>query len=98
MAGVSESFPRFMGHVRDVRRAADGRAHWTLEGPGGVPMAFDTVETRREPNRLLAWKTVEGAAIAHAGVVRFEPDGGGTRIDIRMSYNPPAGPSGMPSR
>lgn len=89
-----ENFPRFMGHVRDVRRAGDGRAHWSLDGPGGVPIRFETVETRREPNRLLAWRTVEGAAVAHAGIVRFDPEGGGTRIDIRMSYNPPGGAVG----
>ena len=33
--------------------------------------------------------------IANAGVIRFEPtDDGGTRVDIRLSYNPPAGALG----
>ena len=47
------------------------------------------------PNELLAWKTVEGASVEHAGLVRFEPDTDGTtRVRIRLSYNPPAGAFG----
>lgn len=89
-----ENFPRFMNHVRRVRRSSAGQAHWTVAGPGGVSIDFDTVETQRDPNRCIAWKTVEGATIAHAGIVRFDPDGGGTRVDLRMSYNPPGGALG----
>jgi uncharacterized membrane protein len=89
-----ENFPRFMSHVQEVRRSNDAHVHWTIAGPGGVPIEFDTVETRREPYRRIAWKTTAGAPVAHAGIVRFDPDGGGTRIDLRMSYNPPGGAVG----
>ena len=48
--------------------------------------------TENVPEQLLAWKTVEGSSIAHAGVVYFEPDQfGGTRLHIRFSYHPPGG-------
>jgi uncharacterized membrane protein len=44
------------------------------------------------PDRLLAWKTVEGSTIEHAGSVRFDPlDGPRTRIGVHLSYNPPGG-------
>ena len=33
-----ENFPRFMAHVRDVRRTPGGRAWWTVAGPAGVPV------------------------------------------------------------
>jgi uncharacterized membrane protein len=86
-----ENFPRFMSHVTQVHRSEDGRAHWTIAGPAGVPVEFDTVETRHEPYRCIAWRTEAGAPVAHAGIVRFEPDGGGTRITLRLSYNPLGG-------
>jgi uncharacterized membrane protein len=86
-----ENFPRFMSHVMQVHRSEDGHAHWTIVGPAGVPVEFDTVERRHEPYRCIAWKTEAGAPVAHAGIVRFDPDGGGTRIDLRMSYNPLGG-------
>jgi uncharacterized membrane protein len=89
-----ENFPRFMAHVRDVRRSGEGHARWTVAGPAGVPIEWETEETRREPPTLLAWKTLPGAVVAHAGVVRLEPEAAGTRIHIQMRYNPPAGAVG----
>jgi uncharacterized membrane protein len=89
-----ENFPRFMAHVRAVQRSGEGRGRWTIAGPAGVPIEWETVETRHEPPTLLAWTTVEGAPVAHTGVVRFEPEPGGTRIHIQMHYNPPAGALG----
>lgn len=91
-----ENFPRFMTHVREVRGTnVEGQSHWTVAGPAGVPIEFDAVITRFEPNTVIAWKTVEGAPVAHAGIVHFEPDGmQGTRVHIRFSYNPPAGAIG----
>ncbi|HEY3246485.1 MAG TPA: SRPBCC family protein [Phycisphaerae bacterium] len=89
-----DNFPRFMAHVREVR-SFDGRSHWTVSGPAGIPIEFDTVLTRFVPYQSLAWKSVPGSPIRHAGVVNFQanPDGG-TRVDIKMSYNPPAGALG----
>lgn len=55
-------------------------------------MEFDAEITRAIPNQMMSWKTLPGAAVAHAGIVRFDPEAdGGTRVHIRMSYNPPAG-------
>jgi len=91
-----ENFPRFMTHVREVRpTSVEGQSHWTVAGPGGMPVEFDAVITRDVPNELIAWKSIEGARVAHAGIVRFEPDeADGTRVHIRFSYNPPAGALG----
>ncbi|HWQ00232.1 MAG TPA: SRPBCC family protein [Vicinamibacterales bacterium] len=87
-----ENFPRFMRNVREVRPAASpGQTHWVVDGPAGVPVEFDSVVTEEVPNRLLAWKTLEGAPVAHAGIVRFQPAPTGTRVHVRMTYNPPAG-------
>jgi uncharacterized membrane protein len=88
-----DNFPRFMTNVREVRATnVEGQSHWTIAGPGGAPMEFDAVVTRFVPNEMIAWKTVEGSPIAHAGIVQFRSDeAGGTRVHIRFSYNPPGG-------
>jgi uncharacterized membrane protein len=90
-----EHFPKFMEHVIDVQRRDDGRSHWTVRGPVGVPLYWEAVETVREQNRRLGWTTVEGSWIAHAGTVRFDaqPEGG-TRVDIKFSYTPLVGAIG----
>lgn len=90
-----ENFPRFMSRVREVRRLSDGRSRWSVAGPAGLPVEWETEETVNERDRLIGWKTVPGTAVAHAGVVRFEatPEGG-TRVQVRISYNPPGGAIG----
>jgi uncharacterized membrane protein len=88
-----DNFPRFMSRVLDVRASArEGQSHWRVVGPGGVPVEFDAVVTAFVPDEVFGWRTVERSAVAHAGIVRFEPTSDGrTRAHIRMSYNPPGG-------
>jgi uncharacterized membrane protein len=90
-----ENFPRFMSHVREVRDTANGTSHWVVDGPAGVPVEWDAVITKLESNEVLAWKSMPGEAIKSAGIIRFvENDDGTTHVDLRMSYNPPAGAIG----
>jgi uncharacterized membrane protein len=88
-----ENFPKFMSRVLDVRPTEDTmRSQWKVLGPAGMPVSFEAEVTRIIPNQRLEWRTVEGAIVAHAGIVMFEPvSDGRTRVQIRMSYNPPAG-------
>ncbi|APR84310.1 Hypothetical protein A7982_09659 [Minicystis rosea] len=90
-----ENFPRFMSHVRDVKRIGDDRYHWVADGPAHIPVSWDAEVTRRVPNQLFAWHSLDGAAVSNEGSVRFDKDGEScTRLDIQMSYNPPAGAVG----
>jgi uncharacterized membrane protein len=95
-----ERFPSFMTHVRRVRRL-DGTDHdaerwrWTVRGRGGIESEFDSVVTEREENRLLAWRTDDGAIIGHTGRVQFHAnDDGSTSVDIKMTYHPIGGAVG----
>jgi uncharacterized membrane protein len=90
-----ENFPRFMSHVREVRRTGPDRTHWVVAGPAGTPVEWDAVVTRRTPNEEISWRTVEGALIEHAGTVRFRPAGSSaTRVDVHMTYRPAGGEVG----
>lgn len=90
-----ENFPRFMRNVREVRDLGNGRSHWIIAGPAGISVEWDAEITRLIPNDVIAWKSVPGSVIANAGIVQFQPNrDGGTRVDIRLSYNPPAGALG----
>jgi uncharacterized membrane protein len=90
------NLPTVMHHVREVRTTKEpGQWRWTITGATGIPIEFVTVLTDHVPDRLLAWKTVEGSTIEHAGIVRFDPvDARQTRIGVRLSYNPPGGALG----
>ena len=90
-----QNFPRFMSNVRDVRSTGPNRSHWVVAGPAGTPVEWDAVVTQYVPNEALGWKTTPESAIQHTGIVRFQSNPqGGTRVDIRMSYNPVAGAVG----
>lgn len=90
-----ENWPRFMSHVREIKTDGGARSHWVVDGPAGVPVSWDAVITQFVPNSLLAWQSVEGSMIRQDGIMRFSPNAeGGTRLDIRISYNPPAGAVG----
>jgi uncharacterized membrane protein len=89
-----ENFPRFMTHVREVRRAGEGRWHWVVEGPAGAAVEWDAEISAFAPDEIIEWKTLPGAVVESSGIARFEDDRSGTRLDIRLSYNPPAGAIG----
>jgi uncharacterized membrane protein len=90
-----ENFPRFMSHLREVRDTGGGRSHWVAEGPAGIPFEWDAETVRVEEDRLITWRSIGTSPIANAGIVRFQPEGdAATRVDIHLSYSPPAGALG----
>lgn len=91
-----ENLPRFMEHLVSVSIIAPGRSHWVAKGPAGTTVEWDAEVTRDEPDRLIAWRSLEGADVDHSGVVRFEPAPGnrGTIVRVELRYSPPAGQLG----
>lgn len=89
-----ENFPHFMSHVSEVRDLGRGRSHWVVRGPGGSEFAWNSVLTEQSRPHRLAWRSEAGAEIPQSGSVQFEPERGGTRVTVRMSYTPPAGALG----
>jgi uncharacterized membrane protein len=86
-----EEFPRYMPAVREVRRVGADRLHWVIAGPAGAPVEFDSVITRQDRPRAIAWTTVEGALVEHGGSARFRPVGDGTQVDVAMWWRPAGG-------
>lgn len=88
-----ENFPHFMSRVRDVH-VAGNRSHWVVRGPAGIAVEWTSEVVGMEPNRLIAWRSTQDSEVKHEGEVRFEPEGEGTRVTIRLCYVPPAGALG----
>jgi uncharacterized membrane protein len=89
-----ESFPRLMSHVHEVTDLGNGRYRFSVTGPGGTAVSWIADLTRDIPNKLIGWRSVEGNVVAHAGVLRLIENEGGTRLDVRFSYNPLGGAIG----
>ena len=88
-----EQLPDFMNHLTSVKQTGDNRWHWIAKGPAGTKVEWDAEIINDKPNELIAWRSLEGADVDNAGTVRFEraPGGRGTKVTIKMDYNPPGG-------
>jgi uncharacterized membrane protein len=91
-----EQLPRFMEHLISVQITGPRRSHWVAKGPGGTQVEWEAELIEEHPNELLAWRSLEGADVDHAGSVRFEraPGGRGTVVRVKMQYRPPGGIAG----
>jgi uncharacterized membrane protein len=90
-----ENLPRFMSQHASVQRHSNLRSHWKIASIGGATLEWDAEIINDVPNELLAWRSLEGGDIDHAGSVRFARDGAdSTRVTVVMEYRPPAGKLG----
>lgn len=90
-----ENYPRVMSHVHEVKKVGENRYHWKVASPGGTTGEWEGEITRVIPNELVAWRSLPGSLVPNSGVVRLDPNyNATTRVQIRMSYQPPAGELG----
>src|SRR5258708_12799436 len=70
--------------------------HWRGRGPAGSVVEWDAEIFNEIPNKLIAWRSLEGADVVSAGSVNFdaEPGGRGTRVTVHLQYSPPGGKVG----
>lgn len=88
--------PRFMRHLESVEVLDDRRSRWVARAPAGRTIEWEAEISEDEPGRRIAWHSVEGSEVAHAGSVRFEPapGGRGTVVHVSLEYAPPGGELG----
>jgi uncharacterized membrane protein len=55
---------------------------------------WDAVVHNEIPGELLAWRSLPGSEVDHAGSVHFDPAGEGTAVRVLLRYDPPAGKLG----
>jgi uncharacterized membrane protein len=91
-----ENLPMFMRHLVSVHRVDPQRSHWVAKAPAGQTVEWVAEIINEIPNELIAWRTVDGSDVVSAGSVHFEraPAGRGTKVRVRMQYDPPAGKLG----
>ena len=91
-----QNFPRWASHVESVVASGDGRSHWTVRGPAGSRLEWDTeIEAEVEGERI-SWQTLPGADVRNAGnlILKDAPGGRGTEVHLRMAYDAPGGALG----
>jgi uncharacterized membrane protein len=88
-----ENLPKFMDHLETVKVTDDTHSHWTAKAPNGQTVSWDALIIGEEPNKRIAWKSLEGADVPNVGQVLFQPAPAnrGTEVRVILAYDPPAG-------
>lgn len=91
-----ENLPRFMSHLESVQVTGPRHSHWRAKAPAGMTVSWDAEITGDQPDRMISWRSLEGADVENAGSVRFEraTGGRGTVVRVELEYKPPAGAVG----
>lgn len=88
-----ENLPTFMKHLESVTVLDERRSHWVAKAPLDNKVEWDAEIIKDEPNRLIAWASIEGADVENSGFVRFTPapPGRGTEVKVVLEYSIPGG-------
>jgi uncharacterized membrane protein len=87
-----ENLPRFMQHLERVRVLDVRRSRWTARAPAGASVEWTAELIEDQPNELIVWRSVDGAAVPNTGSVQFTPAShGGTAVLVELRYQPPGG-------
>lgn len=91
-----EQLSRIVGSFADVSSAGEDRHRWTVPGPLGRSLSWETRIVEDRPGELLRWESEDGAVVSNEVSVRFRPAPGdrGTAVSLRISYEPPGGAFG----
>jgi uncharacterized membrane protein len=81
-------FPKFMSFVKEVTYHDDQSSHWVAEVVGRHE--WDAVNEGWIADQQVGWHSISG--LSNFGKVTFVPTSSEqTKIDVSISYNPPAG-------
>jgi uncharacterized membrane protein len=89
-----ENLPRFMKHVKAVTVSDNTHSHWIVKGPAGKDVEWDAEIINEIADKLIGWRSLDGADVPNAGSVHFEQAASGTEVRVVLKYAPPAGALG----
>jgi uncharacterized membrane protein len=91
-----ENLPNVMAYLVSVTETDEIHSHWVAKGPVDSQIEWDAEIINDVPDNRIGWRSLDGSQVDNAGSVVFTPmpDGRGTRIEVTLKYNPPAGKLG----
>ena len=83
-----ENLPRVMKNIQSVECVDSKHSLWKVPVREGKTVEWDAEIINERPNEMLAWRTLEGSDVQHAGSIWSTPcdDGSGTDIKLAVEY------------
>lgn len=85
-----DTLPQFMEHVEEVTILTERRSRWRVRAPVGSRATWEAEIVNDVPGQLIAWRSLPGSAIHHAGSVHFDRRNDLTDVRVVLEYAPPA--------
>jgi len=86
-----ENLPLVMKHVQSVECIDSGRSHWKVPVSENKSLEWDAEIINERPNEMVAWRTLEGSDIHHAGSIWFKPTPDRSATEVKLSVEYTAG-------
>ena len=92
----SELLSRMLGDVVEITALDDDRFRWTIDGPAGKDVSWETYLIESTPGERLRWESYPDAVLPNEGTVTFEEASGGrgTTVTFTLRFDPPGGSLG----
>ncbi len=89
------NYPRFMSYIKNVEVNDLGGLRWTMIGPAGVPIHWNTSLGKMIDNQAISWKSSINSVIRNSGDIQLvDLPGEGAEIRVELTYAPPVGALG----
>lgn len=84
-----ENLPLVLKHVESVDCSSPAHSHWRVRIADDKLIEWDAEIINESPNEMIAWRTLEGSDVHHAGSIWFEPAPGemGTEVKLAIEYS-----------
>jgi uncharacterized membrane protein len=89
-----DNLPLFMSHLKRVELLSNDHSRWVLKLPISVAsISWEAEVVKDTIDEMIGWSSLPGSIIYNSGKVRFRDaaDGESTRVDVVITYQPPAG-------
>lgn len=81
-----------MENVDAITVDGPDRSTWSIKGPGGRIISWESVVTEDRPGECIAWQSVEGSQVRNSGKIEFHNvPGRGSVVRAVIAYDPPGG-------
>lgn len=91
-----EQLSRLLDGIVEVSDAGGNRRHWSVEGPLGRTVSWETQTMLDRPGEELRWRSIGDAVVPNEWTVRFDEtsNGEGTQVTLSVAVEPPGGAAG----
>jgi len=80
-----DNLPKVMRHVESVKCLDARRSRWRMSQAGNKIIEWEAEIINEHPNELIAWRTLPGSDVQHAGSVRFTPTANGRSTEVKLT-------------